>query len=280
MALLKRKPKLEYEVGEDGLVRMSLADHLREFRSRLMVALLAVTTCAVVAFTFYNHILRFAQAPYCRIQADRGMADKCGFFVRDALQGITTRFTVSAYVGLIFAFPVVAYELWMFITPGLHKHEKRYAVPFVISSALLFALGCVIAYYTWDQALGFLLGIAGENVETLMEPGAYMGLFAGVTVAFGISFEFPVVLVFLQIARILKPKQLLGFWRYAIVIIFIFAAVITPSQDPYSLLGMAVPMCIFYFGAAGIGHFIIKRRDTKKAEQEAAENASFNSPSQ
>jgi len=253
--LRKRRP---VEVGEDGLIRMSLLDHLAELRRRVMISTIAVGLGAVVGFLLYNRVLSFLQAPYCDLKEERGLSGTCSFVITDPLEGVTTRFKVSAYIGLFLALPVVLWQVWRFITPGLHPKEKKYAIPFIASSILLFALGALIAVLTFPQALAFLISVSGDKVETLFGPAKYISLYTLIMLAFGVAFEFPVVLVFLQLAGALSSRRLLQSWRMAIVGIFIAAAVITPSQDPYSLMGMALPMTLFYFGSIGIGRLLGK----------------------
>ena len=253
LPLRKRRP---VEVGEDGLVRMSLVDHLAELRRRVIISTVAVSAGAVIGFLLYNRVLSFLQDPYCDLKAEKGLAGTCNFVITDPLEGVTTRFKVSAYIGLALALPVVLWQLWRFITPGLHPKEKKYAIPFILSSVALFALGATIAVFTFPNALDFLISVSGEEVETLFGPAKYISLYTLIMLAFGVAFEFPVVLVFLQVAGILTPSKLLRSWRFAVVGIFVVAAVITPSQDPYSLAGMALPMTSFYFLAIGIGKLL------------------------
>ncbi|MEO5678290.1 MAG: twin-arginine translocase subunit TatC [Acidimicrobiales bacterium] len=259
MPLRRRKPA---EVGEDGLVRMSLIDHLTELRRRVVISTVAIALGAVVGFLLYNRVLAFLQEPYCDLKRKRGLTDgiasTCKFVITDPLEGVTTRFKVSAYLGLTLALPVVLWQVWRFITPGLHPKEKKYAIPFIASSVVLFALGALIAVLTFPQALAFLISVSGDNVETLFGPARYISLYTLIMLAFGVAFEFPVLLVFLQLAGALTPRRLLRSWRGAVVGIFVVAAVITPSQDPYSLLGMALPMTLFYFGAIGVGKLLGK----------------------
>ena len=253
--LRKRKP---VEVGEDGLVRMSLVGHLAELRRRVMISTVAIALGAVVGFFLYNRVLAFLQQPYCDLKQRKKLPGTCNFTITDPLEGVTTRFKVSAYIGLAMALPIVLWQVWRFITPGLHPKEKKYAIPFILSSVMLFALGALIAVLTFPQALEFLISVSGDDVETLFGPARYISLYTLIMLAFGVAFEFPVVLVFLQLANVLTPRKLLKSWRFAIVGIFVVAAVITPSQDPYSLLGMALPMTSFYFLSIGIGKLLGK----------------------
>ena len=165
---------------------------------------------------------------------------------------------VATYGGIVLALPVWLYELWRFITPGLNPKERKYAVPFVISAIVLFAFGAFVAFLTLEPALKFLIDVGGSAQKPLFTSDRYLTLVSLMIVAFGVSFEFPVVLVFLLIAGVITTIQLRRVRRWAIVLIVTFAAVITPSQDPYSLMFMAVPMYLFYEGAILIGR-ILKR---------------------
>ena len=240
---------------------MTLLEHLAELRRRLIICAIAVSLGAVVGWLAYNHVLHFMQHPYCETLKHHPSfkgANGCNFVITNPLEGVTTRIKVSGYFGLTLALPIVLFQFWRFVTPGLHAKEKKYVLPFVLTSMLLFALGAAVAVLTWPQALNFLIGVSGQGVSTFFSPSKYIGLYTLVIIAFGLSFEFPVILVFLELVGVLNSAKLLSWWRYAVVLIFIAAAVITPSQDPYSLFGMALPMCLFYFLAIGIGKLLKK----------------------
>lgn len=235
---------------------MSVVEHLGELRRRLVVSLAAVAVGAVVGFVAYNRILSFLIEPYCDLP--RRPPGRCELIVLDPLEGFATRLKVATYTGFFLASPVVLYQLWRFITPGLHPKEKRYAVPFVVASIALFCLGVVIAKFTFPKALDFLVGVGGPNLQAFFSPAKYLRFVMLVIVAFGVAFEFPVLLVFLQLAGVLSSRRLGAWRRPAVVAIFVVAAVITPSQDPYSLLAMAMPMYLFYEGSILIGR-VLKR---------------------
>jgi sec-independent protein translocase protein TatC len=156
------------------------------------------------------------------------------------------RVKIAAYGGLFLASPVLLWELWRFITPGLKKNEKKYAVPFIVASILLFALGCLVAYLTFPHALNFLDHIGGPSLTEIFDPNKYLGLILLMMTIFGLTFEFPVLLVSLELAGVLTPKQLSSWRRWAIVLIVVVAGVITPSSDPFSMMALAVPLYIFY----------------------------------
>ncbi|MEY2569292.1 MAG: sec-independent protein translocase protein TatC [Actinomycetota bacterium] len=234
---------------------MTVIEHLTELRRRLMIAIGAVVLCAVVGFIVYNPILAFLKHPYCDTLPP-GRA--CSLYVQDPLEGFAIRLKVAGYTGLFLAFPVVLWQLWRFITPGLHPKEKRYAIPFILCSIVLFASGAALAYVTFSKALQFLQSVGGPSFQQIYSPAKYLRLVLLMFLAFGLAFEFPVVLVFLELAGILTTAKLKQWRRPAVVVILVVAAVITPSQDPWTLMAMAIPMYIFYEASILIGRLLKK----------------------
>ena len=234
--------------------RMTVVEHLSELRYRLMVSIAAVAVGAIVCFIFASPIIGWFLDFYRNATHGR----RNHFIFTGPIDAFATRLKVATYGGIVLAAPVWLWQLWRFITPGLNPKEKKYAIPFLISSILLFALGGVVALFTLEPALNFLLGAGGDNLKPLLTADKFLSLVTLMIVAFGIAFEFPVVLMFLLIARVVNTQQLRKWRRWAIVGIFFFAAVITPSQDPYSLFLMAVPLCLFYEACIVIGR-IMKR---------------------
>jgi sec-independent protein translocase protein TatC len=239
--------------------RMTIWEHLSELRSRLIKCSIAVVVGMVLGFIVYPYLLSFLLDPLCELVGP----EQCRLVATDPLDPFTTRIKISAYVGIVLAMPVLLWQIWRFVTPGLYPHEKRYAVPFVVSALALFVFGAGIAYYTLNPALEFLISIAGTDVEPFYTPDNYVTLIAYMMLAFGIGFQFPVLLVALQIAGVLTPQKLLGWWRYAVVVIVVFAAVATPSADPISMMALATPMLVFYAIAIGIGFLIQKAKRSR-----------------
>lgn len=233
---------------------MTVVEHLTELRSRLMVSIAAVAVGAVICFIFAPEIIGW----FLEFYKNATDGERDAFIFTGPIDAFATRIKVATYGGIVLATPVWLWELWRFITPGLNPKEKRYAIPFLISSIILFALGGFVALLTLQPALDFLLGAGGENLKPLLTADKFLSLVSLMIVAFGIAFEFPVVLTFLLIARVITTAQLRQVRRWAIVGIFAFAALITPSQDPYSLFLMAIPLCIFYELCIIIGR-IMKR---------------------
>lgn len=225
-----------------SLGQMTLVEHLGELRTRLVRSAMALAVSTAIGFLVANRLLAVLVQPYCK--AKKG--DECALVVIDPLEGFSTRIKLALFVGAILASPVILWQIWRFVTPGLHKNEKRYAIPFIASSIMLFLIGAALAVVTFPQALNFLIGIGGPDLVPLFSPSKYLRLYMLVVVAFGLAFEFPILLIFLQLARILTSAQLRRWRRGAVVAIFVFAAVITPSQDPITLLAMAAPMYLFY----------------------------------
>jgi len=231
---------------------MTLGEHLAELRKRVVICAFSFAIGATVAFIVYPQILHFLQAPYCRVAGPR----HCSLYVTAPLDGLSLRIKLATYGGLFLASPVILWELWRFITPGLHSNEKRYAIPFVISSIALFAFGAFLAFVSFPHALQFLQNIGGPSLHQIYDPNSYLGLIVALMAVFGLAFEFPVVLVSLELVGVLSPRKLSSWRRWAIVLIVVFAAVITPSGDPFSMMALAVPMYVFYEVSIVIGRVL------------------------
>jgi sec-independent protein translocase protein TatC len=249
--------------------RMSLMEHLTELRDRIIKVVIALVVGMVIAFVLYNQIFEILIGPYEDVASAAGSnaLDPEGRLLQvDPLEGFGVRMKLALYGGIAIAMPVILWQLWRFVTPGLYPHEKRYAVPFLVSALVLFVLGAGLAYYTLPRALEFLVDIGGtENFVTAFAPGKYFTLITYMMLAFGIGFEFPILLVFLQMAGIIGTKQLRQARRYAIVGICVLVAVITPSGDPISMLMLSVPMVVFYEASILIGRILERRRSVAAA---------------
>jgi sec-independent protein translocase protein TatC len=234
---------------------MTIGGHLTELRRRvLVIGVTLVVTCSA-AFVFYPQILHWLQAPYCRV------SPKCSLYVTGPLDGLTLRIHVATYAGAFLASPVILWQVWRFVTPGLRSNEKRYVVPFVAASLVLFAAGAALALVSLPHALTFLGSVGGPTLRQIYDPNKYIGLVTALMAVFGITFEFPVVLVALELAGVVSPARLASWRRWAIVLIVTGAAVITPSGDPFSMLALAVPLYVFYEFSILLGK-VLRRRVT------------------
>ncbi len=240
---------------------MTLNEHLAELRTRIIRSMLAVGVGIIGVLAFYDPVLRFLRTPYdnlCERRPD--LVTDCDLYSLGPLDGFTARMRIALYGGLILSLPVLLWQIWRFIVPALHDRERRYAIPFIASSVILFLAGGALAFITLDKGLEFLVGWSGADVEQAYQITKYVSLVALMIAAFGIGFEFPVLLVFLQLAGVVRPRQLIEGWRIAIVVIVVLAAVITPSGDPITLIALTVPLVVLYFAAIGLGHLLVRRR--------------------
>jgi sec-independent protein translocase protein TatC len=240
------------ELARDGAVMPWMA-HLRELRKRIIIVAAVFLVFAIVCFAVYPQILDFLKAPYCRASPKN-----CQLYIRGPLEGLSLRVQIAAYGSVFCTLPVLLFEAWQFVVPGLKDKERKYALPFVLASTTLFLAGMVLAYFTFEHALQFLITIGGKGVDPLFDPTSYLRLIVTMMLAFGVTFEFPVILVALELAGVVTPKQLLAYWRAAIIAVVTLAAVFTPSGDPFSMLVLACPLIGFYFIAIGIGKLLKK----------------------
>jgi sec-independent protein translocase protein TatC len=251
--------------------RMTLIEHLTELRTRLVRSLLAVAVGATLCWIFYERIFNFLLKPYCRALPESNPGDAstlltrsdCGLLVTNPLEGFGLRTTIALYGGIALAMPVILWQAWRFIAPGLYKHERRYALPFVGLGVLLFLLGGSLAYWTMPKALDFLIAIGGPDLITVYSAKPYLSLVVKMILAFGLGFEFPLLLAFLQMVGVVTPQALARARRYAAVGITALVAVITPSGDPITLCVLAAPMYLFYEASIIFGKIWLRRRARK-----------------
>jgi sec-independent protein translocase protein TatC len=239
---------------------MTLLEHLAELRHRIILCSLAIIFGAVIVYFLYNHVLAYFLHPYCQIlKSDKKSSPgQCTLYVQDPIDQLTIRLKVAFFGGIAIALPVILWQVWRFITPGLHPNEKKYAVPFVAASMFFFIFGGFVALQTFPLALRFFHAVGGNHLGTIYAPDPYLRLVMLLIVAYGIAFEFPVALVALQLAHVVTSAKLRKWRRGAIIGVTVFAAVFTPSSDPVSMFAMAIPMYVFYEGAIVAGR-VLKR---------------------
>lgn len=260
MALTDERSGASEEPTDEELGKMTLFEHLTELRTRLIISIVAVVVGTVVAWFFYNRLLSFMVHPYHQFVLHHPNKDisKGQLVTMGPLEGFTTRLKVSAYAGIALAAPVVFWQLWRFITPGLYKNEKRYLIPFVASAVVLFASGVTVSVLVFPKALTWLIDVSGPSVVPFFSPSKYLTLYVSMCVIFGLVFMYPLIVVFLELVEVVPSATWRKWRRPAIVIICLIAAVITPSSDPFSFIAMAVPMLIFYEGAIIVGRLLRK----------------------
>jgi sec-independent protein translocase protein TatC len=200
---------------------------------------IAFVVATGLAFVFYNPILKFLAGPVLSKRVPV-------LYVTGIVTAFLVRVKVSMFAGFLLSLPVSLYQLWRFVTPGLEPKEKRYAIPFVVSSLVLFALGGLVAWLVLPTGIHFLLGFASGPLRPLIQIDQYLSFIMFMVIAFGVSFEFPLLLVFLAGVGVIDSAKLRKYRRHAAVIATIVGAVATPSQDPYSQIAMTVPLYILY----------------------------------
>jgi sec-independent protein translocase protein TatC len=250
---LRRRPQTQ-----DGT--MSLVDHLSELRHRLIVSIAAICVGGAIGWFLYQPVIDLLTNPYCdylkTVPPSSRPTQGCSLFFSGALEPLITKFKLVGFLGLFIALPVILYQAWAFIVPGLTKRERRMGIPFVLCSLALFVLGALVAYWTLPKALGFLLGFAGETFVPLLTADRFLSFVMLVALSFGLAFELPIVLSFLLAVGVVSTAQLRAWRRGAILFIAVFAAIITPSSDPYTMLAMTIPMVLFYEAAIIVGRLM------------------------
>lgn len=254
--------------GKDPDGRMPLADHLRELRNRLMKSVLAILVVTIVAMFYYKQIADFLMDPVSRsVGCTKGFGEsmKEGETCAEiTINGLIAPFTimlkVSLTVGMVVASPVWLYQLWGFLAPGLHKHEKRYARSFVGAGVPLFLAGACLAYLILPAAARTLLDFSPEQAGNLIPLDDFLDIVTRLVIVFGLAFELPLLLVMLNFGGILTGKRLLGWWRGMVLGITVFAAVATPTGDPLTMTALAAPIVFLYFSAVAICLFNDRRR--------------------
>lgn len=239
---------------------MTLVEHLAELRTRLARAALALAAGTVVGYVVFPALIDGLMAPYCTVVADLRPGESCSLVALRPLEPFSVRIRTSLLVGLFVGGPVIFYQLWRFITPGLTKRERRYALPFVIASQLMFGAGLVFAYLVIPQGLRVLLTIGGPSIEALLAASEYLTFFLAMSLAFGLVFELPLVMIFLSLAGVVQASSLSAARPYAVVAIFTLAAIITPTVDPVTLILVAGPMWLFYELSILVARLIERRR--------------------
>lgn len=226
---------------------MTLIEHLEELRVRIIRMLIAFGAAAVVAWFLYNPILAFLVHPLRHLpQAAKIIRGSGSLIVTSPVEPLFIRLKVVSFSALALALPVVLWELWRFIAPGLYAKEKRYAIPFVGSTVGLFVVGVGLAFWTLPTALHFLTAFSGSSIELLPRASEYLSFVMLLIVGFGVAFEFPLVLLALSLMGVIPSRKLRQWRRPAWVVILVLAGFLTPAQDPITQVLLALPMAILY----------------------------------
>lgn len=263
----------QYSSVEDS--RMTLTEHLQELRARLLKSLVAVAIMTIVVGVWlYHPVFKTLLHPYCGLPSDRRLlGHDCALTFTGVTDAFTIRLKVAVIGGVLLSMPIWLYQLWAFITPGLHRNERRWSLSFVFSSVFLFASGVTVAYLILPKALDVLLGFGGPDLKALLTVDQYLGFIAHLLTIFGVSFEFPLVLVMLNLAGIVSAQRLRQWRRISIFLLTVFAGAATPSTDPFTMLAMAVPLWLLYEAAVVFARIHDRRKERRSLSAEYAQYA-------
>ena len=254
------------EDDDEGMVRMSFLEHLEELRSRIIRSLIGVAVAFTVSLLFCDRLWEFIRQPAKQALITLGI-NPPNLAVITPMEGFNIIwFKLPIVCAIFLSSPWIVYQVWAFISPGLYRRERRFAAPFILCSAGLFILGGIFAYFVaFRFALTFLLGIGHtEGLTPVVSVSEYFDLFVNVVLGVGLVFELPVVIFFLTLLRIVTPGFLITHSRYAILIIFILAAVVTPTPDAFNMMLFAIPMCgLFYVGVLA-SYILVLRREHRQ----------------
>ena len=254
--LFRASPK--HPVGEGG--RMALADHLRELRARLLRIAAALFIGTVVAWFFYEQIFSLIKEPYDLGRLAQGKDIDARIIFNSVTDPLMIQLKVSALAAVVATSPYWLYQIWAFIVPGLHANERRWTKIFAAVAGPLFVVGVAVGYYVLPKGLGVLIGFTPDNVDLLTDFSRYFSFFTRMLLVFGVAFEIPLFVVLLNLAGVVSGRALGQYRAWIVVGTFVFAAVATPSTDPFSMLMLAIPMTLLFLASEGIARLVDRHR--------------------
>lgn len=244
---------------------MSLADHFREFRRRLVIAAAAVVVSAITAAFFYDRIFAFIAAPFNSYREANPQSTITLNF-SEATSAFSNIISLSIFIGIIASSPVWLYQLWAFVVPGLTRKEKRISLTFIGSTVPLFLAGCWLGYLILPQSLAILYGLSPAGTSNIQQVSMYFAFVTRFILVFGFGFLFPLFLVAFNLVGILPASRLIKGWRLAVLLIFLFAAIATPTADPFTMFVFAAPLIALYFGAYALCRVLDRRKSRARPD--------------
>jgi sec-independent protein translocase protein TatC len=252
---------------KEPMPTMGFLDHLEELRKRLVYSIVAVIVGAAVCWGYRERIYAVMQKPIMDALRAHGLAEKLVYL--NPTDPFNLYLKIAALAGLFLTSPYVLYQVWMFISPGLYRNEKRYVVPFMVSTIMLFTLGGYFGYrIAYPRALDFFIGFSGQ-FQPMITVGEYTSLFLSIVLGMGLIFEMPILVFFLAFMGIMSPSFMLHNFRYAILIIFILAAIVTPTPDVVNMCVFAAPMLALYAVSIGVAWLVHPKQRRARKEKQA-----------
>ena len=245
-------------MGPDG--KMALADHLRELRGRLLRAVCALVAAMIVALFLYEYTLALVIEPYNQAQKALTGEVRTDPVFMGVGSPLLFQLKLSALAAVVATSPYWLYQLWAFIVPGLHTHEKRYSRIFLAIAGPMFLAGVATGYYVLPKGLEVLIGFTPGSVQNLVEFGDYFSFFVRMLLVFGVAYQIPLFVILLNLAGVVRGKTLGQYRPWIVVGVFVFSAAATPSTDPFSMLMLALPMTVLFFVSEVVARFLDKRR--------------------
>jgi sec-independent protein translocase protein TatC len=282
--MVKKVPRTVRRRRSNPEGRMAVLDHLRELRRRLIYVVLIIAAGGVLGWIFYLPILHFLEHPYCSVPAkyrfNGSNNNKCVLTYNGVLDGFTARLKVSVIAGAVLTGPFWLYQIWAFITPGLRKKERKYTVIFIVASTVLFVAGMALAYLVLSKGLNILIRQAGDGTQAVLTITQYLSFVTLMLVIFGSAFELPLLVTMANMAGVLPARLLVKSQRLGVFLIFAFAAVATPSTDPFTMLAMATPMVVLFELAVLLAVFHDRRKARRRAAAAEEQRLEDDVPSQ
>lgn len=240
---------------------MSLMAHLVELRNRLLKIVIAVAVGAVAGWMLFEPVFDILTRPLAELCQHHECLLEGGKLQNiDPLDPLTTRVRLAVYIGIGIAMPVILWQIWRFVAPALYANERKYTIGFIGPALALFVSGAALAYFVLPVSLNWLQSIGGPKFVASYDSGKFVGLIGWMMLAFGLAFEFPVVLIALMGIGVVQTRTLIRGWRYAVAIIVVFTGIITPTADPFTFLFLAGPMVLLYSISVGIGLLMDRAR--------------------
>jgi sec-independent protein translocase protein TatC len=252
-------------VGEGG--RMSLGDHFRELRARIMRIALYLVVATIVALFFYDQLFQLILDPYNQARTSLGQSTQTQAVITGVGTPLMLQLKVSGIAALVATSPLWLMEIWGFVVPGLHKNERRWTRVFALTAGPLFIAGVVLGYYVLPKGIATLIGFTPSGVVQLTEFSGFFTFITRMLLVFGVAFEIPLFVIMLNLAGIVSGKALGRHRPWIVLAVFVFAAVATPSTDPYSMLMLAVPMLLLVIFSELVARLLDKRKRARRPEE-------------